>query len=70
VIKIGEIKTRQNEAVQIIKDNYKIILKSNWMGEPTKNKWVLSAYENSKGKSSSISSDDFTKADNLAKTPN
>ncbi|MGG7073205.1 DEAD/DEAH box helicase family protein [Campylobacter sp. 9BO] len=70
VIKTGEIKTRQNEAVQIIKDNYKIILKSNWMGEPTKNKWVLSAYENGKGKSSSISSDDFTKADNLAKTPN
>jgi len=33
VISSGKIKIRQNEAIQIEKDGYKIVFKSNWLGE-------------------------------------
>ncbi|WP_250322476.1 hypothetical protein [Campylobacter lari] len=45
VIINGTVQQRQNEAIQIVKDNYKIILKSNWNGNKTKNKWIVTAYE-------------------------
>ncbi|CAM4049737.1 hypothetical protein N4T57_07725 [Campylobacter hepaticus] len=45
VITNGTVEHRQNEAIQIVKDNYKIILKSNWNGNKTKNKWIVTAYE-------------------------
>ncbi|MBT0830527.1 hypothetical protein KJQ90_08085, partial [Campylobacter lari] len=45
VITNGTVQQRQNEAIQIVKDNYKIILKSNWNGNKTKNKWIVTAYE-------------------------
>ncbi|MDE6044291.1 MAG: hypothetical protein K2F85_02090, partial [Helicobacter sp.] len=64
VLQNGELKIRQNEAIQITKDNYKVILKSNWKGEPTKNKWIVTAYEDEKGLS--ISSKPLTEADSLA----
>ncbi|MDE7197214.1 MAG: hypothetical protein K2N69_09400 [Helicobacter sp.] len=64
VLQNGELKIRQNEAIQIRKDNYKVILKSNWKGEPTKNKWIVTAYEDEKGLS--ISSKPLTEADSLA----
>lgn len=63
VIKNGQTKIRQNEAIQIEKDGYKVVLKNNWMGEKTPNKWIVTAYEKER-KVSSISSDTFTKGDN------
>jgi hypothetical protein len=39
VISSSKIKIRQNEAIQIEKDGYKIVLKSNWLGEKTPH-WV------------------------------
>ena len=67
VIKNGQTKIRQNEAIQIEKDGYKVVLKNNWMGEKTSNKWIVTAYEKS-GETSSVSSDAFTKGDNLPST--
>ena len=67
VIKLGKAEIRQNEAVRIEKDGYKIVLKSNWLGEKTPNKWIVTAYEKS-GETPSISSDVFTKGDNLPST--
>lgn len=64
IIQNGELKIRKNEAIQIAKDNYKVILKSNWKGEPTKNKWIVTAYEEEKGLS--ISSKPLTETDSLA----
>ena len=67
VIKLGKAEIRRNEAVRIEKDGYKIVLKSNWLGEKTPNKWIVTAYEKS-GETPSISSDVFTKGDNLPST--
>nr|DAO27866.1 MAG TPA: crystallin beta/gamma motif-containing protein [Caudoviricetes sp.] len=67
VIKNGQTKIRQNEAIQIEKDGYKVVLKNNWMGKKTSNKWIVTAYEKS-GETSSVSSDAFTKGDNLPLT--
>ena len=69
VIKNGQTKIRQNEAIQIEKDGYKVVLKNNWMGEKTPNKWIVTAYEKER-KVSSISSDTFTKGDNRPLTSN
>ena len=69
VIKNGQTKIRQNEAIQIEKDGYKVVLKNNWMGEKTPNKWIVTAYEKER-KVSSISSDTFTKGDNHPLTSN
>ena len=44
IIKNGEIIKKPNEAIQIITDDTKIVLKSNYYGEPT-NKWIVTAYE-------------------------
>ncbi|WP_066389541.1 PBECR2 nuclease fold domain-containing protein [Helicobacter himalayensis] len=67
IIEKGEVRFRNNEAIQIIKDNYKVVLKSNWKGERSGN-WIVTAYENEKGLS--ISSKPFTKADSLALNSN
>ncbi len=69
VIKNGQTKIRQNEAIQIEKDGYKVVLKNNWMGKKTPNKWIVTAYEKER-KVSSISSDTFTKGDNHPLTSN
>ena len=69
VIKNGQTKIRQNEAIQIEKDGYKVVLKNNWMGEKTPNKWIVTAYEKER-KVPSISSDTFTKEDNHPLTSN
>ncbi|MDE5602530.1 MAG: hypothetical protein K2I71_01205, partial [Helicobacter sp.] len=63
IIQFGKIKARKNEALQIQKDNFKLILKSNWKGQPS-NKWIVTAYEDEKGLS--ISSKPLTEADSLA----
>lgn len=44
IIKNGEIIKKPNEAIQIITDDTKIVLKSNYYGKPT-NKWIVTAYE-------------------------
>lgn len=41
------------------------MLKSNWKGEPTKNKWIVTSYEAKGEKGSSISSEPLTKGDDL-----
>ena len=58
-----DLKVKPNEAIKLENENYKIILKSNWKGEPT-DKWIVSAYIK-KEKGESISSTPFTKEDNL-----
>ena len=60
-----DLKTKPNEAIKLENDNFEIILKSNWKGEPTDNKWIVSAYIK-KEKGESISSTPFTKKDNLS----
>ncbi|RDU51339.1 hypothetical protein CQA49_09715, partial [Helicobacter sp. MIT 00-7814] len=65
IINNGVIKRQENEAIQILRDNYKVVLKSNWKGEPTKNKWIVTSYETKGEKGSSISSEPLTKGDNL-----
>ncbi|TQR42954.1 hypothetical protein DMB95_00185 [Campylobacter sp. MIT 12-8780] len=63
IVENGSLKKQVNEAMQVIKDNYKIVLKSNWKGKPS-NKWIVTAYEVEE-KGSSISSKPLTKGDNL-----
>ena len=58
-----DLKVKPNEAIKLENENYKIILKPNWKGEPT-DKWIVSAYIK-KEKGESISSTPFTKEDNL-----
>ena len=64
-----DLKTKPNEAIKLENDNFEIILKSNWKGEPTDNKWIVSAYIK-KEKGESISSTPFTKKDNLSLNSN
>ncbi len=65
IINNGTLKRQKNEAIQILKDDYKVVLKSNWKGEPTKNKWIVTSYEAKGEKGSSISSEPLTKGDDL-----
>lgn len=60
----GEVIKKPNEAVRIETDKYKLILKQNWEGEPTQNKWLVTAYFK-KEKEPSISTDSFTKGETL-----
>ena len=60
----GKITNKPNEATKIETDNYKLILKQNWSGEPIQNKWLVTAYIKNE-KDESISSTPFTKGDNL-----
>lgn len=65
IINNGAIFEKPNEAARIETDKYKIILKQNWKGCMTANKWVVTAYIK-KEKGESISSAPFTKEDNLS----
>ncbi|MCR8679592.1 MULTISPECIES: hypothetical protein [Campylobacter] len=62
IIKNGEIIKKPNEAIQIITDDTKIVLKSNYYGEPT-NKWIVTAYERLE-KDLDISAKPITKSTN------
>ncbi|EPM6812569.1 hypothetical protein ACTPFS_001660 [Campylobacter upsaliensis] len=64
IIEKGKITNKPNEATKIETNNYKIILKQNWQGEPLENKWLVTAYIK-KEQGESISSTPFTKGDNL-----
>ncbi|MDL0147698.1 hypothetical protein NYG95_08825, partial [Campylobacter felis] len=64
IMQNGKIINKANEATRIETQDYKLILKQNWSGEPLTNKWLVTAYiKNEKGES--ISSTPFTKGDNL-----
>ncbi|PZT47719.1 hypothetical protein B6S12_07610 [Helicobacter valdiviensis] len=65
IIEKGEAIIKKNEAVKIETDNYKLVLKQNWKGEPTTNKWLVTGYFK-KEKEPSISTDPFTKEENLS----
>ncbi|ARR00373.1 hypothetical protein CSUIS_0546 [Campylobacter porcelli] len=62
IIKNGEIIKKPNEAIQIITDDTKIVLKSNYYGEPT-NKWIVTTYERLE-KDLDISAKPITKSTN------
>ena len=64
IIENGKITSKPNEATKIETQDYKLILKQNWNGEPLENKWIVTAYIK-KEKGESISSTPFTKGDNL-----
>ena len=65
IMQNGKIINKANEATRIETQDYRLILKQNWKGEPTKNKWLVTAYMK-KEKGESISSAPFTKEDNLS----
>ncbi|EMO1679270.1 hypothetical protein WCX37_001092 [Campylobacter upsaliensis] len=65
IMENGKIINKANEATRIETQDYRLILKQNWKGEPTKNKWLVTAYMK-KEKGESISSSPFTKEDNLS----
>ncbi|EAK4279166.1 hypothetical protein C0861_01595 [Campylobacter upsaliensis] len=65
IMQNGKIINKANEATRIETQDYRLILKQNWKGEPTKNKWLVTAYMK-KEKGESISSTPFTKEDNLS----
>ncbi|PAF51987.1 DUF3519 domain-containing protein [Helicobacter sp. 13S00477-4] len=64
IVNNGKINKAENQAITITKDNFKVALKSNWQGKPTKNHWVITAYEDTRANSkiidSTISSPDET----------
>ncbi|WP_270967161.1 PBECR2 nuclease fold domain-containing protein, partial [Campylobacter upsaliensis] len=69
IMQNGKIINKANEATRIETQDYRLILKQNWKGEPTKNKWLVTAYMK-KEKGESISSSPFTKEDNLSLNSN
>ncbi|WP_163566296.1 hypothetical protein [Helicobacter suis] len=54
IVKNGKLVMQENQRATIIwhegKRLYKVGLKSNWMGKPTKNKWIITAYQDNKAK--------------------
>ena len=47
---------------------FKIGLKGNWKGEPTNNKWIITAYSDEKESIKTINSNTFTKGETLPLT--
>lgn len=62
IIKKGNVVKKPNEAIQILTDDAKIVLKSNFYGEKT-NKWMVTAYEKLE-KGLDISDKPITKSSN------
>ncbi|MDD7296977.1 MAG: hypothetical protein PUG77_06790, partial [Helicobacter bilis] len=44
IVQNGKITNKPNEATKIETQDYKLILKQNWSGEPLENKWLVTAY--------------------------
>ena len=69
IIDKGEI-IDENGRVSIVLDYkdkvYRLGLKQNWKGEPTKNKWIITAYEDTREANKTIRSNGFTKEENLS----
>ncbi len=67
-MKNGKVVTDDNGRTTIVyRDYFKIGLKGNWKGEDTKNKWIITAYEDiqQKERDKIIHSDSFTKGETL-----
>ncbi|PPB66316.1 putative barnase/colicin E5 family endoribonuclease [Campylobacter hyointestinalis] len=70
IISNGKIKIDKNGRATITyetKDNkiYKVGLKQNWKGEPTTNKWIITAYDDIREANKIINSNGFTKGETL-----
>ncbi|EAK6956188.1 DUF3519 domain-containing protein, partial [Campylobacter upsaliensis] len=69
IITKGEIHTQEYGRKTIIYhkngDVYKVGLKQNWKGEPTKNSWVITGYKEDREADKFIHSSDFTKGEAL-----
>ncbi|WP_270971895.1 PBECR2 nuclease fold domain-containing protein [Campylobacter upsaliensis] len=69
IITKGEIHTQEYGRKTIIYhkngDVYKVGLKQNWKGEPTKNSWVITSYKEDREADKFIHSSDFTKGETL-----
>ncbi|ENB4015477.1 DUF3519 domain-containing protein, partial [Campylobacter upsaliensis] len=69
IITKGEIHTQEYGRKTIIYhkngDVYKVGLKQNWKGEPTKNSWVITSYKEDREADKFIHSSDFTKGEAL-----
>ena len=68
IMKNGKVVTDDNGRTTIVyRDYFKIGLKGNWKGEDTKNKWIITAYEDiqQKERDKIIHSDSFTKGETL-----
>ncbi|MDL0110868.1 DUF3519 domain-containing protein, partial [Campylobacter felis] len=69
IITKGEIHTQEYGRKTIIYhkngDVYKVGLKQNWKGEPTKNSWVITSYKEDREVDKFIHSSDFTKGETL-----
>ena len=70
IISNGKIKIDKNGRATITyetKNNkiYKVGLKQNWKGEPTTNKWIITAYDDIREANKIINSNGFTKGETL-----
>ncbi|HEC1543288.1 TPA: DUF3519 domain-containing protein, partial [Campylobacter upsaliensis] len=69
IITKGKIHTQEYGRKTIIYhkngDVYKVGLKQNWKGEPTKNSWVITGYKEDREADKFIHSSDFTKGETL-----
>ncbi|PAF41803.1 hypothetical protein [Helicobacter sp. 11S03491-1] len=68
IINDGAVVVRKHDATQINKDGYKVVLKSNLYGEPTDNHWVITAYEDTRGRDKFIDSIPNNSEETLSKT--
>ncbi|WP_086270060.1 DUF3519 domain-containing protein [Campylobacter devanensis] len=69
IIEKGEIKIDNNSRTTIVYNKndkvYKIGLKQNWQGNPTENKWIVTAYDDIREANKIINSKGFTKGETL-----
>ena len=69
IIEKGEIKIDNNSRTTIVYNKndkvYKIGLKQNWKGNPTENKWIVTAYDDIREANKIINSKGFTKGETL-----
>ena len=69
IIEKGEIKIDNNGRTTIVYNKndkvYKIGLKQNWQGNPTENKWIVTAYDDIREANKIINSKGFTKGETL-----
>ena len=69
IIQNGEVvKNSDRATLQYTKENgeiFKVGLKANWKGEPTQNKWIITAYKDEREMAKTINSSDFTKGETL-----
>ncbi|WP_158652961.1 DUF3519 domain-containing protein, partial [Helicobacter bizzozeronii] len=73
IISKGEFRPQENTSATIkyTKDGhlFRVGLRQNWMGEPTKNKWIITAYKDEREASKIIDSQGFTKGETLPLNP-